>query len=70
MLILTSCNDNPKPECKPEIKYIDREVKVYVEKSCVVPDTNCTMNKTSYFTVVGSLLTCIVDLKRNQEVCK
>jgi hypothetical protein len=63
-LILTACN------CKPKIEYVKVPYEVKVPVKCKVPDTYCDFNQSTSTEVISSLLICIVDLKRNQEVCK
>ena len=42
----------------------------YVPVKCVVPDAECDFNRTTYTGVVSSMMECIVNMKRNEEVCK
>jgi len=63
-LISTSCN------CTPEVKYVDKPVEVKVPVKCVVPDANCSFDRATDTEVVSSLLECIVEMKRNEEVCE
>jgi len=63
-LIMTACSQ------QPEIRYIDKPYMVKVPVKCVIPDTNCSFNKSTDTEVISSLLECITDLKRNSEVCK
>lgn len=65
ILIIQGCSC-PKP--KPI--YIDRPIEVLVPVKCVVPDANCTFNRETDTEVISSLLECIIDLKKNSEVCK
>ena len=65
VLILTSCSC---PEPKPI--YVDRPVEVLIPVKCVVPDANCSFNRETDTEVISSLLECIIDLKKNSEVCK
>ena len=62
--MLTSCAD------KEKIVYVDRYKTVKVPVSCKTPDVSCDFNRTTYTEVVASMLECIVDLKRANEVCR
>lgn len=64
-LIITACS-----KTQPKIKYVDRPVTVKVPVKCVVPDSNCSFNRRTDTEVIQALLECIIDMKRNQEVCK
>ncbi len=55
---------------KQEVRYVDRPVAVNVPVKCVVPDAECDFNRTTYTGVVSSMMECIVNMKRNEEVCK
>lgn len=63
ILILTGCSSK-------EIVYKDRMVEVLVPQKCMPPLVFCDFNRTTDTEVVGSLLECIVDLKRNSELCR
>lgn len=65
LLILTACN-----QAMPSIRYIDKPYEVKVPVKCIVPDANCSFNKETATEVVASLVECIVDMKKNEEVCK
>lgn len=53
-----------------EIVYVDREVEVKVPVKCIAPKVECDFNKTTDTEVIQSLLICIKDLKKSNEVCK
>lgn len=53
-----------------EIVYVDREVEVKVPAKCIAPKVECDFNKTTDTEVIQSLLICIKDLKKSNEVCK
>ena len=55
--------------CVPKNVYVDREVIVKVPVKCIVPNTPCDP-KGNDGEVVMSLMECIIDLKKAQEVCK
>jgi hypothetical protein len=55
---------------KQEVKYVDRPVTVKVPIKCVVQDAECDFNRTTYTSVVSSMMECIVNMKHNEEVCK
>ena len=64
ILTLEACS------CKQEIKYVDKPFRVNVPVKCVVADANCSFNRNTDTEVVNSLVECIVNMKRNEEVCK
>ena len=53
-----------------KIEYVDRIVEKKVTVPCVVPDANCSFNRETDTEVIGSLLECITEMKKNEEVCK
>ncbi|WAK43878.1 hypothetical protein IAPFLPAM_00018 [Sulfurimonas phage SNW-1] len=57
-------------ECKPQVKYVDKPYEVKIPVKCVVPDANCSFDRNTSTEVISSLLECIIDMKRNEEVCK
>lgn len=63
-MIITACSS------KQEIKYVDKPYRVNIPVKCVVPDANCSFNRETDTEVISSLLECIIDMKRNEEVCK
>lgn len=65
LLTLTACNSK-----QVEYKYIDVPYEVKVPVKCKVPNTYCDFNRTTDTEVIDALLECIVDLKKNSEVCK
>ena len=65
LLTLTACSSK-----QVEYKYIDVPYEVKVPVKCVVPDTYCDFNRTTDTEVIDALLECIIDLKKNSEVCK
>lgn len=65
LVTLTACSSK-----QVEYKYIDVPYEVKVPVKCKVPVTYCDFNRTTYTEVIDSLEECIVDLKRNSEVCK
>jgi len=65
ILILQACSN-----CKPEIRYVDKPIKVYMPVKCIVPDANCSFDANTSTGVIAKLLECIVDMKRNEEMCK
>ena len=54
---------------KPVVKYVDKPYEVKVPVKCIVPDANCTFDRETDTEVISSLLECIIEMKRNQEVC-
>ena len=54
---------------KSIVKYVDKPYEVKVPVKCVVPDANCTFGRKTDTEVISALLECIVDMKRNSEVC-
>ena len=62
---MSSCSD-----CKPTIKYIDKPYRVNVPIKCIVHDSNCSFDRATDTEVISSMLECIVNMKRNEEVCK
>ena len=50
-------------------EYVNVPYEVKVPVKCVVPDANCTFDRNTSNGVITSLLECIVDMKRNAEVC-
>ena len=65
LLTLTNCST-----CKPERVYIDKPIEVKIPIKCIVPNAQCDFNKTTDTEVITSLLTCIINMKKNEEVCK
>ena len=65
ILTLNSCS-----ECKPEIRYVDKPYEVKVPVKCNVPDANCSFDRNTSTGVISSMLECIIDMKKNEEVCK
>jgi len=65
ILTLSSCS-----ECKPDIIYIDKPYEVKIPVKCVVPDANCSFDRNTSTGVISSLVECIIDMKKNEEVCK
>jgi len=65
LLILTACSNK-----QIEFKYIDVPFEVKVPVKCKVPNTYCDFNQTTDTEVIHTLVKCIVDLKKNSEVCK
>jgi len=57
-------------ECKPQVKYVDKPYEVKVPVKCIVSDANCSFDRNTSTEVIASLLECIIDMKRNEEVCK
>ena len=64
LLIFQACS------CTPEVKYINTPYEVKVPVKCVVPDAHCDFNRTADTEVINSLVECIIDIKKNSEVCK
>ncbi len=64
LLAMTACS------CKPEVKYVDKPYRVNVPVKCIVPDANCSFDRPTYTEVVSSMMECIVEMKRNEELCK
>lgn len=64
LLILTGCSWRTRTE------YINVPYDVIVPVRCVVPDANCSFDRNTSSGVITSLLECVIELKRNQEVCK
>jgi len=64
ILTMTGCSWCTRTE------YINVPYEVKVPVQCVVPDANCSFDRNTSSGVITSLLECIVDMKRNQEVCK
>ena len=62
---MSSCSD-----CKPTIKYVDKPYRVNVPIKCIIPDSNCSFDRATDTEVISSMLECIVNMKRNEEVCK
>ena len=62
-LLITAC-------CKPQVEYINVPYEVKVPTKCIVPDTECNFNKDTRTEVLNAMLECIVNQKRNSEVCK
>ena len=62
---MSSCSD-----CKPTIKYVNKPYRVNVPTKCVVPNSNCSFKKDTDTEVISAMLECIVEIKRNEEVCK
>ena len=56
--------------CSSKVEYINVPYEVKVPVKCVVPDANCSFDRNTSVEVITSLLECIIDMKRNQEVCK
>ncbi|MEN4053763.1 hypothetical protein [Sulfurimonas sp. NWX79] len=52
------------------MKYVDKPYEVKIPVKCVVPDANCSFDRNTSTEVISSLLECIIDMKRNEEVCK
>ena len=65
-MIYSGCTCNTKTQ----IKYVDRPYKVYVPVKCKVPKAKCDFNRTTDTEVISSLLECIIEMKRNEEVCQ
>jgi len=65
LLIFQACS-----ECNPRVKYVDKPYEVKIPVKCVVPDANCSFDRNTSTEVIASLLECIIDIKRNEEVCK
>lgn len=53
-----------------EIVYVDREVEVKVPVRCITPKVECNFKQVTDTEVIQSLLVCIKDLKKSNEVCK
>jgi hypothetical protein len=53
-----------------ETIYVDKPYPVYVPVKCKVPDANCSFDRNTSTEVVNSLVECIIDMKRNAEVCQ
>lgn len=64
ILILGACS------VKPEVKYVDKPYEVKVPVKCVVPDANCSFDRTTYTETISSMLECIIIMKHNAELCK
>lgn len=62
-LLITGC-------CKPTIEYVNVPYEVKVPTKCIVPESECNFDRQTRTEVVNSLLECVVDLKRNSEVCR
>lgn len=60
---MTACSNK-------EIKYVDRPVKVFVPRKCIVPDSNCSFNRRTDTEVISSLLECILEMKHNEQICR
>ena len=52
-----------------ETVYIDRPVEVKVPVKCIAPKVECNFNQATDTEVIQSLLICIKDLKKSNEVC-
>ncbi len=65
LLILNGCSSK-----EVEYKYIDVPFEIKVPVKCVVPETHCDFNRTTDTEVIHSLLECVVNLKRNMEICR
>ncbi len=65
LLILSGCSSK-----EVEYKHIDVPFEVKVPVKCVVPDVHCDFNRTTDTEVIHSLLECVVNLKRNMEICR
>ncbi|MDD2651672.1 MAG: hypothetical protein PHX44_01315 [Sulfurimonas sp.] len=58
-------------EKEPKIVYVDRFNEVKIPQKCIVPDTECTIEKTATYTeIIKDMRLCIEELRRNSEVCK
>ncbi len=58
-------------ETKPQIVYVDRYNEVKIPQRCIVPDTECVIQRSaSYTEVIKEMRLCIEELRRNSEVCK
>jgi len=64
LLIITACS------CKPIVRYVDKPYEVKVPVKCIVPDANCSFDRNTSTGVISSMLECIIDMKKNEEVCK
>lgn len=53
-----------------EIVYVDREVEVKVPVKCITPKVECNFYQVTDTEVIQSLLICIKDLRKSNEVCK
>lgn len=63
-LLITAC-------CKPpQVEYINVPYEVKVPTKCIVPNTECSFNKDTRTEVLNAMLECIVNQKRNSEVCQ
>lgn len=56
--------------CEPKVEYVDRVVKVNVPVKCKVPVVECDFNKDTDTEVIDTLVRCVSDLKKAEEVCK
>ena len=58
-------------EKEPKVVYVDRFNEVKIPQKCIVPDTDCIIQKSATYTeIVKDMRLCIEELKRNSEVCK
>jgi len=65
-LLLVGCST---PE--PKIVYVDRFTEVKVPQKCIVPDTECIIQRSATYTeIIREMRLCIEELRRNSEVCK
>ena len=65
LLTFHACNS-----CEPKIERVSVPYEVKVVTKCNVPETYCDFNQSTSTEVIGSMLECIVNLKKNSEVCK
>jgi hypothetical protein len=65
ILTLTACSTP-----KTVIKYVDKPYEIKVPVKCIVNDANCTFKRDTYTEVLNSYVECIVNMKKNEEVCK
>jgi len=65
-LTLTSCSSKKEIE----IRYIDKPYRVSVPVKCIVPEANCSFNRETDTEVINALIECIVNMKKNDEICK
>lgn len=53
-----------------EVVFVGREVEVKVPVKCITPKVECNFNQVTDTEVIQSLLVCIKDYKKSNEVCK
>jgi starvation-inducible outer membrane lipoprotein len=68
-VLLSGCWPCPKPIIKE--KYVYKPKKVLVPVKCIVPDSNCSINKDmTRVDVVDEMYRCIKQQEENAKVCQ